>query len=126
VPSPTLGSSLYGLPCFPPDLVLGCGLVFWFRHTDWGERWKVWHVLVVILMHLLIIGASNYTYDCLILKRPFRASGLFEMEIDTALLGIFPAFGTFISARAFLANKNQAAERTATSASRPTSTGFVT
>ena len=98
----------YGLPCLPPDLLLGFGLVYWCRKRDMGEHWKVWHALVVILVHILIISASNYWYQCLLLHHSLSYRGLYEMELDTALVGVFPALGTFLSSRAFLVSKNEA------------------
>jgi ABC-type sulfate transport system permease component len=53
----------FGLPCLLPDLLIGCSLVYWFGHSNAGERWKVWHELLVTLLYLFAIGASNYAYD---------------------------------------------------------------
>jgi hypothetical protein len=99
----------YGLPCFPPDLLISCSLVFSFRHSGMAEHWKVWHAFAVILLYILVIGASNYSYDCLLYHSDFRLAGLINMEICTASVGFFPSVVMFLSARAVTTSRNQTA-----------------
>lgn len=99
----------YGLPCLPPDIILGYGLVYWFRRSKSHALWKVWHELVVILLYIVIIGASNYTYSCLLFGMGFRLRDLLSMETYTALVAFFPAVATFVSARAFNTCRNETA-----------------
>jgi len=109
-PNKLLVIASYGLPCFPPNLLINCVLVHLFRRSGkMAAGWKVYHTLATMLLFLLVIGASNYTYDCILSGADFNLRWLVRMELYTALVGFFPAAVIFASARALSASRNESA-----------------
>jgi hypothetical protein len=100
----------YGLPCLAPDLVIGCGMVWWKRSRK-EFVWKVWHAIAVIFVYLLAIGASNHLYDSLLTGYAINWAELLRMEGYTALVGFFPSVAMFVSARTVNTCRNETAAK---------------
>jgi hypothetical protein len=99
----------YGLPCFLPNVIIGCGLVYWGRSRKKPTVWRVWHELAVILLHMLVIGISNYLYGVSLSFFEANGSALMEMLVYTMLVGFFPAAAVFVSNRAINISRNETA-----------------
>lgn len=99
----------YGLPCFLPNILIGCTLAFWAKSRRRPAVWRVWHELATILMYILVISLSNYLYGHSLSFFDASWRALLEMVGYTMLVGFFPAVAVFFSNRAYNTSRNETA-----------------